>query len=143
MDLDLYNFLQELPVGLKCKGDSVPDIARGRFESKYLLKYHYKSLLPAAITSKRKQGGFAPMPLFFQDPLQRARIKDFILSADIYEDFLNRDGVERFLNEYDHEASRKGGWFWYKQNKALQYFNLLTLVTWWEEFIERKEVKYW
>ena len=143
MDLDLYNFLQELPVGLKCKGDSVPDIARGRFESKYLLKYHYKSLLPAAITSKRKQGGFAPMPLFFQDPLQRARIKDFILSADIYEDFLNRDGVERFLNEYDREASRKGGWFWYKQNKALQYFNLLTLVTWWEEFIERKEVKYW
>lgn len=143
MDLDLYNFLQELPVGLKCKGDSVPDIARGRFESKYLLKYHYKSLLPAAITSKRKQGGFAPMPLFFQDPLQRAHLKDFILSADIYEDFLNRDGVERFLNEYDREASRKGGWFWYKQNKALQYFNLLTLVTWWEEFIERKEVKYW
>ena len=83
------------------------------------------------------------MLLFFQDPLQRARIKDFILSADIYEDFLNRDGVERFLNEYDHEASRKGGWFWYKQNKALQYFNLLTLVTWWEEFIEGKEVKYW
>ena len=62
---------------LKCKGDSVPDIARGRFESKYLLKYHYKSLLPAAITSKRKQGGFAPMPLFFQDPLQRAHLRRF------------------------------------------------------------------
>lgn len=143
MDLDLYNFLQELPVGLKCKGDSVPDIARGRCVSKYLLRYHYKPLLPEAVTGRKKQGGFAPMPLFFQDSLRRARLKDFILSSGIYEDILNREGVERFLNEYDLEASRKGGWFWYKQNKALQYFNLLTLVTWWEEFVEKKEVKYW
>lgn len=41
------------------------DIARGRGTAKYLLKHHYKSLLPEAITSKKKQGGFAPMPLFF------------------------------------------------------------------------------
>lgn len=66
------------------------------------------------------------MPLFFQDPLQRAPSQGFhSFLPTIYEDFLNRDGVERFLNEYDREASRKGGWFWYKQNKALQYFNLL------------------
>ena len=67
LDMELFRFLQELPVSLKCKGDSVLDIARGRSVSKYLLKYHYKPLLPEAITSKKKQGGFAPMPLFFRD----------------------------------------------------------------------------
>lgn len=142
MDLDLYHFLQELPVSLKCKGDSVWKIARGHSISKYLLKHHYKPLLPEAITAKKKQGGFAPMPLFFRNPVQRARLKEFILSSGIYDDYLNRSEVERFLNTYDFEALQQGGWFWARQNKALQYFNLLTLVTWWEEFVERKEVYY-
>ena len=49
MDMELFRFLQELPVSLKCKGDSVLDIARGRSVSKYLLKYHYKPLLPEVL----------------------------------------------------------------------------------------------
>ena len=143
MDLDLFHFLQELPVSLKCKGDSVWKIARGQFVSKYLLKYHYKPLLPLAVTSQKKQGGFAPMPLFFRDPSQRARLKDFILSSSIYDDYLCRDTVEKFLTNYDREASRENSWFWYRQNKALQYFNLLTLVTWWEQFCgENIDVKF-
>ena len=142
MDLDLFHFLQELPVSLKCKGDSALDIARGRSVSKYLLKYHYKPLLPEAITSKKKQGGFAPMPLFFRDPLQRARFKDFILSSSIMDEYLRRDVVEKFLTDYDREAGQTNGWFWHRQNKALQYFNLLTLVVWWEEFVAGQEVKF-
>lgn len=142
MDLELFNFLQELPVGLKCKGDSVLDIARGHSISKYLLKYYYKPLLPEAITSKKKQGGFAPMPLFFRDSAQRARLKEFILSSTIFDNYLCRDTVERFLVNYDHESTRIDTWFWYRQNKALQYFNLLTLVTWWEEFVEKRKVQY-
>lgn len=129
MDLDLYHFLQKLPVSLKCKGDSVWKMARGQAVAKYLLKYHYKPLLPEAITSKKKQGGFAPMPLFFQDVAQRSRLKDFILSSSIYKDYLRRDVVEKFLTDYDREASQTGGWFWHRQNKALQYFNLLALIT--------------
>lgn len=142
MDLELFDFLQELPVSLKCKGDSVWKIARGQSVSKYLLKYHYKPLLPEAITSKKKQGGFAPMPLFFRDPARRARLKDFILSSGIFEDYLRRDTAEKFLADYDKEVSRENTWFWYRQNKALQYFNLLALVTWWEEFVEGEEVEY-
>lgn len=144
MDLDLFHFLQELPVSLKCKGDSVWKIARGQFVSKYLLKYHYKPLLPPAVTSQKKQGGFAPMPLFFRDPSQRARLKDFILSSSIYDDYLCRDTIEKFLTNYDREASRENSWFWYRQNKALQYFNLLTLVTWWEQMYNKEsgDVKY-
>lgn len=142
MDVDLYHFLQKLPVSLKCKGDSVWKIARGQSTSKYLLKYHYKSLLPEAITAKKKQGGFAPMPLFFRDSAQRARLKDFILSSGIYDSYLRRDAVEKFLADYDREASQTNNWFWYRQNRALQYFNLLTLVTWWEEFVEHKKVQF-
>lgn len=142
MDLELYRFLKELPVNLKCKGDNVWKIARGQFVSKYLLKHHYKPLLPEAITAKKKQGGFAPMPLFFCNAMRRAHLKDFILSSSIYDDYLNRDSVEQFLNSYDREASQQSSWFWLRQNRALQYFNLLTLVTWWEEFVEHKEVQY-
>ncbi len=142
MDLDLYHFLQKVPVGLKCKGDSVWSIARGHSTSKYLLKYHYKPLLPEAITMKKKQGGFAPMTLFFKDPVQRNRLKDFILSSHIYDSFLRRDIVEKFLTEYDRNVEDTNCWFWHRQNKALQYFNLLAVVTWWEEFIENLEVRY-
>ncbi len=141
MDLTLYHFLQELPVSLKCKSDSTLSIVRGRSIAKYLLKYHYKPLLPAEITSKKKQGGFAPMPLFFRDPVQRAGLKDFILSSSITKDYLRRDTVERFLADYDHEALAEGSWFWYRQNRALQYFNLLTLTVWWERFVVGREVK--
>lgn len=142
MDLDLFHFLQELPVGLKCKGDNALDIARGRSVSKYLLKHHYKPLLPEAITTKKKQGGFAPMPLFFSDPLRRARFKEFILSSEIMNNYLHRDAVEKFLTDYDSKAGQKDVWFWHKQNKALQYFNLLTLVVWWEEFVVKYKVQF-
>lgn len=142
MDLELYQFLQDLPVSLKCKGDSTLDISRGRSTSKYLLKHHYKPLLPKEITSKKKQGGFAPMPLFFRDPMQRARLKEFILSSTIYDDYLRRDAVEKFLADYDRQTERANVWFWHRQNRALQYFNLLTLVTWWEEFVRNGEVRY-
>ena len=37
---------------------------------------------------------------------------------------------------------RRAVGFWHRQNKALQYFNLLTLVVWWEEFVEGHEVKF-
>ena len=142
MDLSLYNFLQHLPVEYKCKGDTALNIARGRFVSKYLLKYCYKPKLPEAIASQKKQGGFAPMSLFFDDKSRRDRFKEFILSSSIYDDYLNRKKVERFLREYDKVAGDASVWFWYRQNHAIQYFNLLTLVTWWEEFIEQRTVSY-
>ena len=142
MDLELYHFLQNLPVSLKCKGDSVLNIARGRSVSKYLLKYHYKPLLPEEITSKKKQGGFAPMPLFFLDSSQRTHFKEFILSSRIFDGYLSRKAVEKFLGDYDREAVRTDIWFWHRQNRALQYFNLLTLVVWWEEFVEGHKVQF-
>ncbi|WP_298552523.1 asparagine synthetase B family protein [uncultured Parabacteroides sp.] len=137
MDLDLYTFLMQLPVRYKCKGDSVFRIAKGEATAKYLLKYYYKSMLPEIITAKKKQGGFAPMPIFFKDDKQRARIADYILSSSLVFDFLNRGYVEKFIASYDRESHEVGNWFWYKQNRAIQYFNLLALSVWWEKFVKR------
>ncbi|MEG1580539.1 MAG: asparagine synthase-related protein [Bacteroidaceae bacterium] len=136
MDNELYAFLQRLPVEYKCAGHHVLDIARGKMTAKFLLKYSYQEQLPQAITAKKKQGGFAPMPLFFKDPAQRSKSKDFILQSSVCNEFLNRREVERFLTTYDQEVSSSAAWFWYQQNKAIQYFNLLTLSIWWEHYIK-------
>lgn len=141
MDTELFHFLRQLPVEWKCKTGGIWDAVRGRSISKYLLKYHYKPLLPEEVTAKKKQGGFAPMPLFFRDHVQRARFKDFILSSGIMDDYLRRDAVEKFLCAYDREAEH-ASWFWYRQNRALQYFQLLALAVWWEEFVTRRQVKF-
>lgn len=142
MDRSLYAFLQRLPVNLKCKSDSLWAMARGHSVSKFLLKYHYKPMLPAAITSRRKQGGFAPMPLFFADGVWRARLKDFMLSSSIMDDYLNRTSVRDFLDGYDVRSGKLDTWFWFRQNQALQYFNLLTMTVWWEEFVAGRHVDF-
>lgn len=136
MDLELYGFLQKLPVGFKCRGKSALQIARGRCTAKFLLKHHYRPLLPEAITSKKKQGGFAPMPVFFSDKAQRDRLGEFIMESAVTREFLKRDAVERFIAAYDAEARQTGRWFWYRQNRAIQYFNLLTLSVWWELYVK-------
>lgn len=136
MDLELYRFLQTVPVGYKCRGANVKAIAKGEGIAKFLLKHHYKPLLPEAITSKKKQGGFAPMPLFFRDPARRNRIAEYILQSAVCRDFLRRGEVEAFVGRYDREAADGQRWFWYQQNQAIQYFNLFTLALWWERFVE-------
>lgn len=136
MDLDLYHFLMQLPVEYKCKGANAKEIAKGHSIAKFLLKYHYKPMLPEIITAKKKQGGFAPMPLFFKDDRQRARIAEYVMSSSMMDSYLKRSVVESFIKQYEQEVHESGNWFWYKQNKAIQYFNLLTLAVWWERFVK-------
>lgn len=138
MDLDLYHFLMLLPVMYKCKGANAKEIAKGHSTAKFLLKYHYTPMLPELITAKKKQGGFAPMPLFFKDDRQRARIADYVMSSSMTDNYLKRSTVESFIKQYEHEVHASGNWFWYKQNKAIQYFNLLALAVWWERFVDGK-----
>jgi len=138
LDLTLYDFLQKLPVAFKCKGNSLTDIAKGYGTAKFLLKYHYKPQLPEEITSKKKQGGFAPMPLFFADKQRRDTIGATILDSAICTDFLKKGKVEQFIKRYNAEAIQPTSWFWYCQNKAIQFFNLYTLALWWDCFIDHK-----
>lgn len=140
LDNELYQFLQTVPVHYKCKGENLLALARGRGVAKFLLKYHYKPQLPASVTSKKKQGGFAPMALFFQDPLQRKRLAEYILSSGLCRDFLDRCKVRVWLDSYHQEADAQCQWFWYQQSRSFQYFTLLNLAVWWDIFVSRKEV---
>ena len=79
------------------------------------------------------------MPIFFKDDKRRARVADFILSSSVVDSYLKRDAVESFIKSYDLEVHADGNWFWYKQNRAIQYFNLLALAVWWERFVEKKK----
>lgn len=137
-DLQLRLMLDQLPMQLLCNTTSVKDMAKGNFSAKYLLKACYRPLLPPEITSKKKQGGFAPMPIFFADTLRRRRLADFILSSSCCSELLHRHHLEAFLRHYDNIGNNS--WFWFRQNQAIKYFNLLTLAIWWEEYVKNKEV---
>ncbi len=137
LDNTLFEFLKTVPVAFKCKGDSLYQLARGRGTAKFLLKHHYKPFLPESVTGKKKQGGFAPMALFFKDEHQRRHLMDFILESALCKDFLNKKAVADWLRGYDQEAERTGEWFWYQQARSFQLFNLLTLAVWWEIFMAR------
>ena len=139
MDINLYNLLDVVPREYKCKvNGGILDAAKGRVISKYLLKTAYKPSLPHEITSRKKQGGFAPMPIFFNDSKRRNRIKEFILSSSICGEFLDKQTVKKFITNYENSYGDSKRWFWYHQNAAIQYFNLLTLAIWWEIFIGGK-----
>jgi asparagine synthase (glutamine-hydrolysing) len=135
MDLTLYEFLQKLPVSFKCRGESLIEIAKGHATAKFLLKYHYKPQLPTKITSKKKQGGFAPMPLFFADKKRLDEVCEVIMQSGLFENFLKKTVVEQFLKAYQSESIAPAYWFWYRQNKAIQLFNLYTLALWWKIFM--------
>ncbi len=141
VDLDIYHFMNNLPTEYKCKGKNLFSIAMGKGISKYLHKYIYSPKMPKIVAEKPKQGGFVPMAIFFQDDNQRKRLSEFILSSSICDDFLNKKEVEKFLQLFDKESKDPIKWFWYRQIKCNQFFNILSLAIWWEEFVKGKTIQ--
>ncbi len=140
MSTDVYNFLKTMPWNYKCKG-SVQDLAKGRGTSKFLHKNYLKPKLPAEITERKKQGGFAPLPIFFKDAAQRKKLKDFILSNTAAKELFSEKELFHFFENYDKEAQNNGYWFWRKQVIASRFFNFLVISVWWELFINQKSVE--
>ena len=138
MSTDLYNFLMTLPRDLKISG-SVSDLAKGRGVTKYLHKRYLEPKLPREITHRKKQGGFAPLPIFFKNEAQRKVLTDFILNSAICKEVFKRDKIEAFINDYNAGLKKGSYWFWYSQVKATQLFNLLALAVWWEMMIIGKK----
>jgi asparagine synthase (glutamine-hydrolysing) len=137
IDLDVFNFVKNLPRNLKVKG-SIEEIAKGKGISKYLLKALIKPKLPEAVTSRKKQGGFSPLEMFFSDPAKRQKIYKYILDSDIASGFFDHDFLSEFFKAY--EASVAGNyWFWFKQTMANRMINLLVMTLWWDIFLVKKE----
>ncbi|RLD38738.1 MAG: hypothetical protein DRI74_02895 [Bacteroidetes bacterium] len=137
IDKDVFDFVKSLPRNLKVKG-SVEDIAKGKGVSKYLLKALIKPKLPVEVTSRKKQGGFSPLEMFFSDGNKRQKIYDYIISSDIATGFFDKSFLKNFFKAY--ESSVAGNyWFWYKQTMANRMINLLVMTLWWDIFLVKKE----
>ncbi len=141
MSTDIYEFLKQLPRDLKLKGD-LNTCASGKAKSKYLHKNYLYPKLPKEITERKKQGGFAPMPIFFQNDDRFKFISDTIKNSAFSKKYLNRRYLDEILETYQNEKNKPAYWFWYKQVKAFQIFNLLVLVIWWEINIEKRDINY-
>jgi len=135
MDADIYNFLRTLPREYKLKS-SYEDVLKGKGVSKYLHKAYLKPRLPKEITERKKQGGFAPLSIFFMDNSKREQIKQFILHSAATRALFNVDYIDTVFAQFDSLEKSGGYWFWYKQVKSTQLFNLLVVVLWWEIMIE-------
>ncbi len=137
IDMDVFNFVKNLPRNLKVKG-SIEEIAKGKGISKYLLKALIKPKLPEAVTSRKKQGGFSPLEMFFSDSTKRQKIYKYILDSDIASGFFDHDFLNDFFKAY--ESSVAGNyWFWFKQTMANRMINLLVMTLWWDIFLVKKE----
>ncbi len=138
MATDVYNFLKTLPRSYKCKG--TPDeISKGKGVAKFLHKNYLKPVLPPEITSRKKQGGFAPLPLFFKEQAQRQQIQAVIRKSGFYRNFADKALIEAFFIEYETKALNENAWFWYRQLSAFKYFNLLVMALWWDIHIDGQE----
>lgn len=136
MSTEIYQFLKQLPRQMKCKGSFI-DLLKGKGVSKYTHKAYLKPRLPIEITARKKQGGFAPLPLFFKDDTRRTKIINFIKNSDFARQFFNPQELNRFLQITESSFSGPTYWFWYKQIQAFRLFNLLVLSLWWEIYINR------
>lgn len=137
MSTDLYHFLNELPVNYKFKG-TLDELSAGKGVSKFLHKSYLKPKLPTEITNRKKQGGFAPLPIFLKNDEQRKLLFDYLRNADGVKAMFRMSKIEELLQQYEKIATSKSYWFWYQQVKANQIINLLTLAVWWEMFINKK-----
>lgn len=139
MSTELYDFLSTLPVDYKFHG-TLDELSKGKGVSKYLHKKYLKPKLPTEITDRKKQGGFAPLPIFLRDDNQRKLLFDYIRKSDIVKNLFKAKKVDELLNHYDASLKTAPYWFWYQQVKANQVINLLTLAVWWDMFIGKKKV---
>lgn len=137
MSTDLYGFLNKMPVNYKFKG-SLDELAAGKGVSKFLHKSYLKPKLPVEITDRKKQGGFAPLPIFLQDDFQRKKIFDFIRNSDAVKELFNKNAIERLLDQYEKLVKENSYWFWFRQVKANQVINLYTVAVWWEMIMNKK-----
>jgi asparagine synthase (glutamine-hydrolysing) len=140
MSTELYEFLKKMPVDYKFHG-TLEELSKGMGKSKFLHKRYLKPKLPTEITDRKKQGGFAPLPIFLKDKQQRKTIFEVITKSDAVKTMFKPGKIKYLLEQYDKNADSPGYWFWFQQVQANQIINLTTLVVWWEIFINGKDIK--
>jgi len=136
-DLDIYHFLQQLPISVRAKG-TIKETFEGKGVTKYIHKQLVKPMLPEAVTNRPKQGGFSPLEIFFNNPEKRKSIYNYIRSSEFSKALADPGFLDKFFQQYESLASGKGYWFWYKQVKSNQMLNLLIITIWWDKVMNNR-----
>ncbi|MCF8365226.1 MAG: hypothetical protein K9H16_05565 [Bacteroidales bacterium] len=131
MDKDSIEFIMQLPREMRFSG-TPKEIAKGHGSGKYLHKKYLKPKLPKEITERKKQGGFAPLPIFFKDKNRRTMIYNIIRKSKLSGDIFDKNYLEAFFQDLESIIHAKDAWFWHQQTIAFKLFNLLSLTIWWE-----------
>lgn len=139
-DLDIYQFLQHLPVSLRAKGN-VMESMKGQGVSKYIHKQLIKPLLPKEVTNRPKQGGFSPLEIFFNSTERRKAIYSYISNSVFARTLKNKNYLAEFFAQYENLATGKSYWFWHKQVKSNQLINLLIVAIWWDRVLDNRKLK--
>ena len=140
MDKDCIDFIFKLPRELRFSGTE-KQIAKGHGVGKYLHKRYLEPKLPREITHRKKQGGFAPLNIFFKDDERRNRIFKIIRKSELYDEILDKSRLEGFLLNYEKTFQNPQTWFWHQQSMDFRLFNLLVLTVWWDEHFNNKSAK--
>jgi asparagine synthase (glutamine-hydrolysing) len=138
MDLEVSEFLATLPRELRFSG-TPKEVFRGKGKSKYIHKTLYRNDLPKEVSGKKKQGGFAPLTIFFKSNDNIELVRQVILGSGICKNLLNETWVNGFVDSFKSYNSIKPYWFWYSQVNAFRLFNLLVLAVWWETIMNDKK----
>jgi asparagine synthase (glutamine-hydrolysing) len=138
MDNEIYDFIKTLPLDLRLKG-SIYDIAKGKGTTKYIHKFYTKPKLPSDVTSRKKQGGFSPLSIFFAKKETREKIYSYIEKSGFISQFVNLSDLKLFFNHYEIISAKPGYWFWFQQLKSNQLINLLIMSLWWDIYINKRK----
>jgi len=137
LDMDIYRFIKQLPIPYRIHG-SLYERLRGKGISKYIYKASLKGKLPEKAVSRKKQGGFAPMRIFFNDETRLKGIFRYILHSDMTHHLFNQDALNAYFDRFGSEIKQQRSWFWYDQFHCFQVFSLLILALWWDQLINNK-----
>ena len=137
-DLDIYHFLQNLPISVRAKG-TLKETVKGKGITKYIHKQLVKPKLPEVVTNRPKQGGFSPLEIFFNSSERRKLIYTYIRSSAFAKGLKDPGFLDRFFQQYEVLSTNKGYWFWYKQVKSNQMLNLLIITLWWDKVMENRK----
>ncbi|MEI6060278.1 MAG: asparagine synthase-related protein [Bacteroidota bacterium] len=138
IDLDIYHFIQNLPIHLRAKG-TVEECMKGKGVTKFIHKQLVKTMLPSAVTNRPKQGGFSPLEIFFNTAERRKAIYRYIRNSSFAAILKKNNFLEDFFTQYEALATGQSYWFWHKQVKSNQLINLLIITLWWDRVIENRK----
>ena len=137
-DLDIFHFLQHLPIHLRAKG-TINECIKGKGIAKFIHRQLIKPKLPEAVTNRPKQGGFSPLEIFFNSEQRRKNIYQYIRNSTFAKSLSNNNFLDQFFEQYETHETEKPYWFWHRQVKSCQLINLLIVAIWWDRVIENRK----